>query len=315
MTAPVPPPGSLTATDAGFVESNGLRLSYESFGRPDDPAVLMVMGLGTQMIGWPDWLCRAVADQGYRVIRFDNRDVGLSAHLDGTRVPGVAEMFLHPRRVPYTIDDMADDAAGLLTGLGIASAHVVGASMGGFIGQTMAIRHPGRVRSLALIMTTTGSRRVGNPKLAVAARLARPRAVTGRDAAIDAVVTVFKVIGSPGYEFDESYVRDLAARSYDRAYDPDGYLRQLAACIAQPNRTRRLRRLDVPAVVIHGLADPLVAPSGGLALARAVPGAHFVGLAGMGHDLPRPLWGRVANEILAVAARGDQRTVPHRGAG
>ena len=286
-----------------YAESNGLKLAYEAFGPETGDPVLLIMGLSTQMIGWPDELCHDLAAAGHRVVRFDNRDIGLSTHLDDAPVPGLTEPVLHPARVPYTIDDMADDAAGLVQALGWESAHVVGASMGGFIAQSLAIRHPRRVRSLTLIMTSTGSRRVGRPRIALAARLARPRVDPGRQGAVDAVVRTFRLIGSPGYPFDEEYVRALAELSYDRAYDPAGYQRQLAACLAQTNRTRQLRRVQVPTVVVHGLADPLVSATGGLALARTIPAATFVGLGGMGHDLPRPLWGRIGAEILGVAGR------------
>ena len=290
-------------TGVRYAESNGLKLAYETFGPEDGEPLLLIMGLSTQMLGWPEEFCLDLAAAGHRVVRFDNRDIGLSTHLDDANVPGPTEPILHPKRVPYSIDDMADDAAGLMAALGWESAHVVGASMGGFIAQALAIRHPRRARSLTLIMTSTGSRRVGRPRIALAARLARPRAATDRQEAVDAVVRTFRLIGSPGYPFDEENVRAVAEASYDRAYDPAGYQRQLAACLAQTNRTRDLRRLQVPTVVVHGLSDPLVTPSGGLALARAIPGAYFVGLGGMGHDLPRPLWGRVRDEIVAVARR------------
>ena len=296
------PPAAGTA-GVQYADSNGLKLAYEAFGPESGEPLLLVMGLSTQMLGWPDELCDELAAAGHRVVRFDNRDIGLSSHLSDAPVPGLTEPVLHPERVPYTIDDMADDAAGLIHALGWESAHVVGASMGGFIAQSLALRHPRRVRSLTLIMTSTGSRRVGRPRIAVAARLARPRIDPGRPGAVDAVVRTFRLIGSPGYPFDEEYVRALAETSYDRSHDPDGYQRQLAACLAQTNRTRPLRRLQVPTVVVHGLADPLVSATGGLALARAIPGASFVGLGGMGHDLPRPLWGRFRDEIVGVARR------------
>jgi pimeloyl-ACP methyl ester carboxylesterase len=312
-----------------FAPSNGLTLAYETFGRPDGAPLLLIMGLGTQMLGWPDPLCEQLASAGFYVIRYDNRDVGLSTHVTHTANtntantntantdsdthpdarPGILSIALRRRQPAYTIDDMADDAAGLLDHLGLGSAHVVGASMGGFIAQTLAVRHAGRVRSLTLIMTSTGSRRVGNPKIVVAAKLARPRRAGDRAAAVDAVVRTFRIIGSPGYPFDEARLREVAGRSYDRSYDPSGYERQLAACVAQPNRTRLLHGFAVPAVVIHGLADPLVSPTGGLALARAIPRAHFVGLSGMGHDLPEPLWPRYIREIETVAARADEPMV------
>ena len=199
---------------------------------------------------------------------------------------------------------MAGDAFGLLDALGIESAHVAGASMGGFIAQTMALLSPQRVRSLALIMTSTGSRRVGMPSPKFVRAHDEGRApVDGRESAITQSLDVMRMIGSPGYPFDTAYLRDLAERSYDRAYDPGGYLRQVAAVSSQPDRTQGLRRLVVPTVVIHGLDDPLVAPSGGLALAKAIRGSTFVGIPGMGHDLPRPLWTLYARELIENARR------------
>jgi pimeloyl-ACP methyl ester carboxylesterase len=290
-----------------YAASNGLKIAYETFGSPTDPPLLMIMGLGTQMIAWPDQLCEDIAGRGYHVVRFDNRDVGLSTHLDGVRAPKLADLLLKRQEPPYKVSDLAADAVALLDALGVDSAHVVGASMGGFIAQMVAGRYPDRVRSLTLIMTSTGARAVGYPKPQVFLRLLRRRVVNDRNAAMDAVLETFAIIGSKGYAFDEEYLRDLAGRSYDRAYDPAGYLRQLAACLAQGNRTRHLRKLDVPTLVMHGLNDPLVNVSGGKALATAIPGAEFIAFQGMGHDLPRELWPRFADEICAVAARGEQR--------
>lgn len=287
--------------------ANGIEIAYESFGSTDGVPLLLVMGLGTQMIAWPDQLCADLADGGHHVVRFDNRDIGLSEHLRGRTAPNPLAVAARRAAPPYTLADMADDALGLLSALGWESAHVVGASMGGFIAQTMAIRAPSRVRSLTLIMTSTGSRRVGNPKPAMARRLLRRRPVVDRDSAVALSVEVMRSIGSPGYEFDEEFLTDLARRSYDRAYDPGGYLRQLAAISAQPDRTADLRRLTIPALVMHGLSDPLVAPSGGLALAKALRGSTFVGFPGMGHDLPRELWGRYAEAIGLLTARAESR--------
>jgi pimeloyl-ACP methyl ester carboxylesterase len=202
---------------------------------------------------------------------------------------------------------MADDAAGLLGALGVGSAHVVGASMGGFIAQELVIRHPARVRSLTLIMTSTGSRRVGHPKLRVLARMGRRRAVTDRAAAVESSVETFRMIGSPGFPYDEAYMRDLAGRGYDRSYDFDGYRRQVAAIAAQADRSSSLAHVRAPTVVLHGLADPLVSENGGRAIARAIPGARFVGYSGMGHDLPRALWPSFADEISSVVAAGEAR--------
>ena len=288
-----------------YAASNGLKLAYEAFGDKANPPVLLIMGLGTQMIAWPDELCRQIADRGHYVIRFDNRDVGLSTHLDELPAPKPRDLLLRRRKPPYKVSDMAADTVGLLDALDIDSAHIVGASMGGFIAQSVAGLYPDRVRSLTLIMTSTGSRLVGYPQPQVFTRMLRRRVVQDKLEAGEAVVEVFRIIGSQGFAFDEDYIRDLAGRSYERAYNPRGYLRQLAACVGQPNRTRYLRGIKVPTIVMHGLNDPLVNSSGGRALAKAIPGAEFIGFQGMGHDLPRELWPRFADEICSVAARGE----------
>jgi pimeloyl-ACP methyl ester carboxylesterase len=293
--------GSETAT----VATNGIKIAYETFGSESDPPLLLVMGLGSQMLAWPEELCSDLAERGHLVIRFDNRDVGLSTHLPELGSPTPAGAFLDRRRPPYRIEDMADDAAGLLAGLGLAAAHVVGVSMGGFIAQELVLRKAERVRSLTLMMTSTGSRLVGNPAPRVLARMTRRRAAVDRATAIDALVETFRIVGSPAYPLDEARLRDVGGRAYDRAYDRGGYLRQVAAVLAQRDRTRSLGSVRVPTVVIHGLSDPLVAVSGGRAVARSIPGARFVGIRGMGHDLPRALWTRFADEISDIAALGD----------
>jgi pimeloyl-ACP methyl ester carboxylesterase len=275
-----------------------LEFAYESFGNPADPAVLLVMGLGTQMLAWPDDLCGALAATGRYVVRFDNRDCGLSTHLDWLPAPPPGRVLLRGQHAPYTIDEMAIDTLGLMDALGLDTVELVGASMGGFIAQTVALRSPRRVRTLTLMMTSTGSRRVGNPAPRVAGQLLRRRSITDRDGAIAAAVAVFRLIGSQGYAFDEEYLQQQAGRSYDRGHDPKGYLRQLAACLAQPDRTQRLRGLQVPTLVMHGLHDPLISPTGGLALARAIPGSRFVGFSGMGHDLPKELRSEFVREIV-----------------
>jgi pimeloyl-ACP methyl ester carboxylesterase len=291
--------------DVRTVQANGIEIAYETFGEPADPAILLIMGLGTQMIAWPDPLCTALADAGYFVVRYDNRDVGLSTHLRDVLAPSVLDVLLRRTRPPYTMADMADDAVGLMDALDIPSAHVVGASMGGFIAQTVALRHPDRLRSLTLMMTSTGALTVGYPRPSLFARLLRRRVAADRaDVQANALET-FRIIGSRGYAFDEEYLSELAGRSYDRAYDPGGYLRQLAAIAGQPNRTAGLRRIAAPTLVIHGLHDPLVAPSGGLAAARNLRSAKFVGFSGMGHDLPRALWPQFVAEITGLAAQAD----------
>lgn len=291
--------------DVKTVAANGIEIAYETFGEATDPPMVMVMGLGVQMIAWPDEMCQALADSGFYVIRFDNRDVGLSTHLRNAPTPTVTEALLRRKKAPYTIQDMAEDTLGLITALGFDSVHLVGASMGGFISQTVAITAPDRVRSLTLIMTSTGSRRVGNPKPAVFSGLTRRRVYNDQLAAQKAVVETFRIIGSKGYAFDEEYLMDLATRSYERSNDPAGYMRQLAAINAQPNRTAELRRLTMPALVIHGLHDPLVAPSGGLSAAKLLRNAKFVGYSGMGHDLPRELWPDYVMEISTLAHKAD----------
>ncbi len=291
----------VTAPTTSRIASNGIELAYETFGSTNNPAVVLVMGLGTQMIAWPDALCAQIAAAGRYVIRYDNRDVGLSTHLDHLEAPNIRAVALRRKRPAYLVDDMAADLLGLLDGLGLGRAHLVGASMGGFIAQTFALAHPDRVLSLTLMMTSTGSRRVGQAKPALIAKLARGRGPMTRDEALDAAVETFRQIGSRGDLFDEAHLRDLAGRSYDRATNPYGYLRQLGAVLAQRNRTKALTELRVPTLVMHGLHDPLVAVSGGIALARLIRGARFVGFSGMGHDLPPSLLPDFAHEVVAIS--------------
>ena len=289
------------------VQANGLRIAVESFGDAADPTILLVMGLGTQMIGWPDELCRDLASRGYRVVRFDNRDVGLSTHLDGQPAPDMVQVMLRRRRPAYAIDDMARDAIGVIDALQAGPVHLAGASMGGFIAQTVALQQPARLRSLTLIMTSTGSRRVGRPSAAVVRSVLRPRPeAPDRESAIAASVATFALIGSSGFPADERFRRELAGTSYDRGYDVMGQRRQLAAIAAQPDRTPGLRSLAVPTLVMHGLADPLVSVSGGLALAKTIPGARFIGYSGMGHDFPRPLWPTFGSDIASHVARSTE---------
>ena len=286
---------------------NGIEIAYETFGDPGDPAVVLVMGLGTQMLAWPEEFCRDLAARGSFVVRYDNRDVGLSSALRDLPTPHPLAVATGRRAPAYTVSDMAEDCVALLDHLGLDRVDLVGASMGGFIAQTVAVSHPERVRSLTLIMTSTGSRRVGRARLNLVGQLLKPRNYPTREAAIEARIKVLRAIGSRGYPFDESYVRELASKSFDRMGDPRGYLRHLGAILAQPDRTRQLRRLRVPTLVLHGLHDPLVNVSGGIALAKAIRGSRFLGFPGMGHDLPRELWGTFADEITAIAKAGRRR--------
>jgi pimeloyl-ACP methyl ester carboxylesterase len=282
---------------------NGIEIAYETFGDPTDETVLLIMGLGVQMLGWDEGLCEMLAERGYRVVRFDNRDVGHSTKLDGGPPPNVmAALAGDLSSASYTLDDMADDAAGLLDELGVAAAHVVGASQGGMIAQALAIRHPERVRSLVSIMSTTGEPSVGQPHPeAMPALLTRPP--EGREGFIDFVVGAWRVIGSPGFEADDEALRDMAGASYDRGIYPDGTGRQLLAILVSGDRTEGLRHLDVPTTVIHGADDVLVDVSGGKATAAAIPGARLELIEGMGHDLPAQLWPRFVELIVENAER------------
>jgi pimeloyl-ACP methyl ester carboxylesterase len=264
------------------------------------------MGLATQMLGWPDEFCRKLADGGRFVVRFDNRDIGLSEHLEDAPVPNLQEMFAGSTdSAIYTLSDMAGDTIGLMDALGLESAHLVGASMGGMIGQTVAIEHLERVRSLVSIMSTTGDRNVGNPTDQATQVLLAPAPRT-RDEAMERAVKTYGVIGSPGFPLDEAGLRDRAGVSWDRAmHDPKGIMRQLAAIWASGDRTEKLRTLDLPVAVLHGAEDPLINSSGGRATAKAIPGAELEVIEGMGHDLPRDLWPQVLAAIERTVARGE----------
>jgi pimeloyl-ACP methyl ester carboxylesterase len=284
------------------VSVNSIELVYETIGDPSGPALLLVMGLGMQLIHWDRELCELLADRGYRVIRFDNRDAGLSTKIDApvpNLVRGMAGLSID---APYLLEDMADDAFGLLDHLGIEAAHVVGASMGGMIAQAMAIRRPERVLSLTSIMSTSGERRAGRPKLRVWSVLFR-RAPASKDAFVEYFVRVFRMIGSKGFGADEQRVRELARASYERGHHPAGTGRQLAAIMASGDRTEQLRDVRVPTTVIHGKDDPLVPFRGGMATTRAVPGAKLIAIPGMGHDLPRELWPVVVDSVVQMADR------------
>jgi pimeloyl-ACP methyl ester carboxylesterase len=282
---------------------NGIELAYQEAGDPDGEPLLLVMGLATQMLAWDEELCALLAERGFRVVRFDNRDIGHSTMLDSAGVPSRRDLLLGRREsAAYLLSDMAADAVGLMDHLGIESAHVVGVSMGGMIGQTLAIEHPERIRSLVSMHSTTGSRRVGAPKLkAVGLMLAK--APRGRDAYVERIVKTYALIGSPAYPMDEARLREVAGRMYDRSHNPRGVLRQMHAISASGDRTAALRRLSLPATVIHGDRDPLIRPSGGRATARAIPDARLRIFEGLGHDLPRELWPAFAEEIAATAAR------------
>jgi pimeloyl-ACP methyl ester carboxylesterase len=283
-------------------QANGIELAYEEFGHPGGPPLLLIMGLGAQMITWPDDFCRALA-VGRHVVRFDNRDVGESQWLEG-EVDLAACMAGDTSSAVYTLEHMADDCAGLLDALGWESAHVVGASMGGMVAQTVAIRHPERIRSLTSIMSTTGERAVATPTQAATAALLSPPART-REEAMERAVSVGRVVGSPGLPRDEDDARRRAALAWDRGLNPAGFARQLAAIQASGDRTPALASVDVPTLVVHGEDDPLVPVAGGRATAAAITGADLWTVPGMGHDLPRAIWPDLIARIGVLVEGAD----------
>ena len=296
-----------------FATVGDITLCYESFGDPQDPPVVLIMGLATQMIAWHEDFCRELAERGHHVVRFDNRDIGRSTRMDDVAPPRPSELISRRiRRPAYTLETMAADTAGLLDALGLDSAHVVGASMGGMIAQTLAAHHPERVRSLVSIMSTTGHRWKGQPAARVMPLLlAKPPRT--KEESIERIVKVFRLVGSPGFERDEDELRRQGALAWDRGPSAAGAARQLAAILASGNRTVALGRITAPTVVIHGRSDRLVAPSGGRATAAAIPGAELVEIEGMGHDLPRGVWPRIIDAIDDVVERAEGRSVPQPG--
>jgi pimeloyl-ACP methyl ester carboxylesterase len=274
--------------------ANGIDIAYESFGSPTGRPLLLIMGLGAQLIQWDEGFCELLAEQGHHVVRFDNRDAGLSTHLHEHGLPAMGAA------PPYLLDDLADDTAALMDALGWPAAHVVGASMGGMIAQTLAIRHPGRVLTLTSIMSTPGPSVAPPTEAAAAVLMGRP--AEGREAVLEQAVRTWSTIGSPGYELDREKIRATAGLAYDRCFDPAGTARQLAAIMASGDRTELLARVEVPTLVLHGEADPLVPVAGGRATAAAVPGARLVTYPGMGHDLPRELWPSFVAEITKLTS-------------
>lgn len=286
-----------------LVPVNGIEIAYQEIGDPDGEPLLLIMGLAVQMIGWDEEFCAMLAERGFRVIRFDNRDIGHSTLLDEAGVANRLDaLFGRRSTAPYLLRDMAADTEGLMDHLGIDSAHLVGASMGGMIAQTIAIHQPQRVRSLVSMMSTTGNRRLGMPSWRAFGVLMASQPQQ-REAAIERAVHTFKTIGSPAYPMDEERFREIAARSYDRSHSRAGVARQLHAITASGDRTSELRKLRMPVTVIHGSADLLIRPAAGRATAKAIPGADLCIIDGMGHDLPRALWPTLVDQIAATAAR------------
>jgi pimeloyl-ACP methyl ester carboxylesterase len=287
-----------------WVTANGIQIEYETFGNPSGRPLLLIIGLGGQMIHWDDNLCKDLVERGHYVIRFDNRDVGLSTKFDEAGVPNLIEIFGkitqgEKIKPPYTINDMADDAVGLLDALEIRKAHICGMSMGGMIAQTIAIRHPARVLSLMSIYSTTGNPEVPQPKPEVMGILIAPPPIE-REANIEHMLGVFKTIAGPGFPLDEKWTRRIMAESYDRCFYPQGIVRQLVAILTQVNRVPALASVKIPTLVVHGTSDPLAPAEGGKDTAKAIPGAQLMLIDGMGHDLPHGgAWPRIV-EAIAV---------------
>jgi len=291
------------------VQANGISITYDAFGAKDAPPVLLIMGLGAQMTRWSPAFCEALAARGFRVIRFDNRDAGLSHHLIDAGVPDMAAVTAAAQKgeapdVPYTLHDMAADAVGVLDALGIDRAHIVGASMGGMIAQLVAADHPGRTLSLTSIMSTTG-----NPDLpratpeAMAVLLNRPPHPSDEEAYLKHSVAASRAIGSPGYPADEAVLRANALSDVKRCYEPTGFSRQIAAVTATGDRRAILKTITAPTVVVHGADDPLVPVQGGHDTAANIAGAALVIIPGMGHDLPPALYDTIIDAIVSVAER------------
>ena len=286
------------------VTANGSQIEYETFGNPSDRPLLLIIGLGAQMIWWDDDLCKDLAKRGHYVIRFDNRDAGLSTKFDEAGVPNLVETFEKIRKgekikPPYTLDNMADDAVGLLDALGIRKAHICGMSMGGMIAQTIAIRHLSHVLSLISIYATTGNPKLPQPKPEVIGMLIAPPPAE-RGACIEYMLGVFKTITGPGFPLDEKWTSKIMAESYDRCFYPQGMVRQLVAILTQVNRVPALASVKVPTLVVHGTGDPLVPVEGGKDTAKTIPEAQLMLIDGMGHDIPHGgAWPRIVEAIAA----------------
>ncbi len=297
-------------TRTGTARSGEVDIHYEDMGDPNDPAVLLIMGLGSQLLLWRKGFCEKLVDQGLRVIRYDNRDVGLSTKLRGRRArgswaPNMVRSFLGVRSpAVYTLEDMADDAAALLDHLDVDKAHVVGASMGGMIAQIFAAAHKQRTSSLAVIFSSNNQPLLPPPgPRQLKALLQKPKD-SSREAIIENAIRVSKIIGSPGYPKSEETIRAEAIEGYDRSYYPAGFARHFNAVLGTGSLLRYDRRIDAPTIIIHGKADKLMRPFGGWAVARAIRGARLVLFDGMGHDLPEELWDDIVGELKTNFATG-----------
>ncbi|OBB57174.1 hydrolase [Mycobacterium sp. 852013-51886_SCH5428379] len=293
----------------GKASHGDVQLHYEDMGDPNDPAVLLIMGLGAQLLFWREEFCRKLVDQGLRVIRYDNRDVGLSTHFDGQRTKGsqIGNMArsLVGLKSPavYTLEDMADDAAALLDHLGIDRAHIVGGSMGGMIAQIVAARHADRTKTLAVFFSSNNQPFLPPPgPQQLLAVITGPSPSSPKDVIIENSIKVSKIIGSPGYPSTDEALRADAIAYYDRAFYPQGIARQFNAITGSGSLLHYNKQTTAPTVVIHGKADKLMRPSGGKAIAKAIPNARLVLFAGMGHELPEPLWDDIVGELKTTFA-------------
>jgi pimeloyl-ACP methyl ester carboxylesterase len=294
------------------IAANGISLHYQSMGREGDPTILLIMGLAAQMILWPEVFCEQLVAKGFRVVRFDNRDVGLSSHLDHLGVPNVVREYLKFKlrmrlKAPYLIDDMAADTAALIDALGLDRPHVVGASMGGMIAQNLAANYPDKVRTLTSIMSTTGRRSLPGPTWKTLRAITQPPAKFGdTEGAINRMVSVLKIIASKTYPPDPSYLREVCTRHISRANYPPGGARQIIAIAASDDRTKTVRKIKAPTLVLHGDEDMLVSPVCGMETAREIVygggPARVSMVKGMGHDLPAPLLAQITDEIAAHCA-------------
>ena len=291
------------------ISANGISLEVEDHGSVSGEPLVLIMGLGMQLVAWHEDFVQQLVSRGFRVIRFDNRDIGLSQNFDHLGMPNLAlESLKHvvglPVKSAYSLADMANDTAGILDVLGIPKAHICGASMGGMVAQQLAVRHPQRVKSLTLMMTTSGARRLPGPSMKVrSALISRPEDPKNIDSVIAHYVRLYKMIGSPGYPASDDYLMQRLGRSVRRSYRPRGTARQLSAIVADGDRSALLAQIKQPTRVLHGLADPLVPVAAGRDLAAKIPGAKLDLVDGMGHDLPVPLWPRFIESISAAAAR------------
>ncbi len=306
-TLPTHAPSQATWSTMAKVKSNGLELEYEVFNPGGGEPLVLIMGVGAQMVQWPDEFCQGLAARGFEVIRFDNRDIGCSTWLDHMGTPDIRKNLVRAYAglkidAPYTLTDMAADTAGLIEALGHRRAHVTGASMGGMIAQTLAIHHPERVHSLVSFMSTTGSKRHSLPKPFALKALLGPMP-PDRQGRIERVVDLFRTIGGSGFEYDPQLVRNISTRAYDRGFHPTGFIRQFSAIIASGSRLEQLKRIKCPTTVIHGTEDPLVPPVGGAATARAIPNARLQWIEGLGHSMPRGAWPIIQEAIVSNIQR------------